>query len=233
MLPVVGLLSTFREGLLARDAVRSLLGCCDRVLCLEAPIGAADPDAGEPSRLWDGKKRPPSLLVSERGPFATDAAKRTALLRWAHRFQQQIGQPEWWAVVLDGDEVLLWPELLPAYLERARAEDAAGSLKLKLVTAADGRSEVQETGARILPGHLVDEYVLSSYQIRLRGTATVLTLPNGPAQRPPLQGEPHILHRSYLRPPSRTDRQSEAERIALVELGFSHLEPAAAVTGRR
>lgn len=232
--PIVGALSTYREGRLAVDAVRSLLVCCDQVLVLEGPVGDV-PERGEPTVLFDGRKPPGGLLRRNGGPWASDAVKRTVLLRWA---QARVQGP-FWLVVLDGDEVLLWPELLPSYLDHARQleqERGPGAVKLKLVQYDDVSCEVQETGCRLLPGHLIHDYVLSSYQVRLKGMSTVLTLPLGPALRPPVAGEPHIVHRPYLRPTLRNApeaRLSELERDDLVELGMTHLErPQLVVPGR-
>lgn len=215
MLPVVGLMSTFREGRLALAAVDSLLRCCDTVFALEGPIGDTDPQAGEETMFWRGRKVPPGIVVKHlREPSASDAAKRTMLLDWA---KEKTGGP-FWGVVLDGDEVLLWPELLPDYLWRAEHADEPGGVALR-VCEADG--QVYESSARAMRFDRVRRYVLSGYQMELE-SGVVATFPLVPAKRPPIMGEPHILHRAYLRPPKRNDgaRLSAAERDDLVSLGF-------------
>ena len=39
---IIGLVSSFDEGALASDAVRSLLPCCQTIRVLDGPIGAAE-----------------------------------------------------------------------------------------------------------------------------------------------------------------------------------------------
>lgn len=216
MTRTVGLLSSYREGGLAAAAVASLRACCDTVLCLEGPAGATL-EAGDPTVFTRERRRPQDVLVRE-GAWASDAAKRTELVAWAKRLYPG----PLWGLVLDGDEALLFPELLPDYLDRADRQQAGpGGLRLKIVEP-DG--QVYESAARALRIDLVADYVLSGYQIRLEGSQTVVTLPLLPAEKPPIIGEPHILHRSYLRPPERNER---ALRLGARELDeLEELKPA-------
>lgn len=213
---IFGLISSYNEGRLTVTAVRSLLACCDRVLVLDGPIGDT-PSAGDASVFYDGKKQPGNLFIRRGGPWASDAAKRTELIRWA---QAQHEGP-CWAVILDGDEALIWPEMLPDYIARSDASrEGPGGIKIKLAFE-DG--QLYETGARVYRLDAVDYYVLSSYQMKLKGMETIWTSPLTTPQRAPFQGEPHIFHRGYLRPPARNApalRQSKAEIDELAKLGI-------------
>jgi hypothetical protein len=215
--PIHGLVSSYREGALAQLAVRSLLEFCDRVLVLEGPVEGVTEGLGDPSSFWRGKARPQHLAVRE-GRFASDAAKRTVMARWS---QEVARGGEHWDVIVDGDEEMLFGYALPHYLARAEHE-TRGAMKLKI---AEHDGQVVESSARCLPGHTVDSYLLSSYQIVLT-SGVLVTLPHLTATKAPIMGEPHLLHRAYLRPPERnapSQRLHEQERLAMVGLGVSEL----------
>ncbi len=223
---IVGLVSCFDEGRLAADAVRSLLPCCHTIRVLDGPIGDAE-SAGFDTD-WNAFKREPRVVVGT-GRWETDATKRTELVQSSRRFGNRI-----WAVILDGDEVLLSGEHVPSLIDYYEAEAAYRDLEplrcpIRLVDG-DGTTSVM-TG-RILRADLVDRYITSSYHLLLRNGAEV-ALGNGKLRacdepdvsrrdtttglqlRRPLQGEPSILHRSHLRPPQRqAERQSAAEGSA-------------------
>jgi hypothetical protein len=217
---VVGLISSWKDGELVAGAARSLLPACDKVYVYDAPIVGAG-DEGETSsfeRAYSGN----SLRVRHsRAQFEDDAAKRTALLKWAQHEQG----PGTWAVVLDSDEVLLWAEYLRDFLALAavRPVTAAGGFPLRLVEL-DG--SVALVSSRVFPLHALDRYELSVHTVWLKDAPAPIALPNqqvcymhgaplnatDPRCRPPLQGEPHILHRTMLRDVSRqVERQHEAE----------------------
>ncbi|MGH7189766.1 MAG: hypothetical protein ACREF0_11390 [Acetobacteraceae bacterium] len=228
MLPVYGLVSSYREGHLVTVAVESLLRFCDKVFCLEGPVGNVDEwaklvtgggeEAGYESEYPKNKHR---VFVRHGKGWASDAVKRTDLVRWVQSFD---GGPAW-GIILDGDETWIWAEHMRDYLVRSESTHVLGGVKFKLCFE-DG--QVYETAARTLRVDAIDEYVLSSYQIRLKGMATVWTSPIIPARVPPLQGEPHILHRGYLRPPKRNEaalRLSTHELDDLVALGIGQPSP--------
>jgi hypothetical protein len=208
---ICGLVSAYREGTLLRECQRSLKECCAEVRVLDGPIG---PDG-----------------------YASDAAKRTELLHWAQ------GKGFEWAVILDGDEVLLWPRMLPAVIERMIEESdepnaPVAGVPLRLVEL-DG--SVSFVYTRVLRVDLFSRYELSSSMLVTKAGDVVghgneqLTLAGGvpmplaPIEvpqseamerwqrhlarfRPPLQGEPHILHRAAYRSKSRdVERQHLAE----------------------
>lgn len=233
-MPVYGMVSCYREGRLSHAAVSSLLRCCRQVFVLEGPVGDVaawarleTEDKLEAGFASEFPRNSGRVYVRHGDGWETDAAKRTALLHWVQEWRlNDDSRKEAWGVVLDGDEALLWAEYLPDYLARAERDDRGrGGMKLKL-SFEDG--QVYETGARCLPIHLVDEYVLSGYQLRLKGLATVWTSPIIPASKAPMQGEPHILHRGYLRPPERNAaglRLSGRELEALADLGIGAPSP--------
>lgn len=202
----VGLISSYREGRLLLTAIRSLLACCDVVYVLDAPIIDA-PASGEESVFWHRKTAPPELVVWRDGIYSSDADKRSELL---NRVKQRQPGPLW-GVVLDGDEVLLWPELLPDYLAHADSNGHTG--KTIKVVFEDG--QVYESSARLLRIDLIERYILSSYQFALKDYTTAWVAPIIPASKPPMQGEPHILHRGYLRA---GERNAPAERMSRREL---------------
>lgn len=214
-LPIIGLVSSFAEELLGVAAVRSILPACDRVYVSEGPIG--DPGETRPTR-WPSLKG----THAEVGSWDTDAAKRTHLLRRAQTYCN--GKP-FWAVFLDGDESFIWADRLPVWIRRAELEPWSDDLKVTggfplRIVELDG--SVVWAAGRVFRGDLVEEFLNSSVEIRLKDSGASVGIGNSLCwrpgdevdayHRPPLQGEPHILHLSELRDPARqVKRQSVAE----------------------
>jgi hypothetical protein len=208
---VVGLVTSWREGTLVQGAVRSALAACDVVVCFDGPAGV-DTGVGEMSDFspWMSSRGHvrESHLILRSGEWASDAAKRTAMVSYAHRWSDHAPV---WGVWVDGDEVLLWGEYLRDYLIRigegeaaAPAEGARGGMVLKL---ADMDGQVWNCYAKVIRVDLVEAILESSYQVKFFGSDAVLALPNELASVAPLQGEPHLLHRSMLRPPGRDSQR--------------------------
>lgn len=219
---IVGLVSTFCEGQLAADSVRSLLSCCAAVRVLDGPIGESSSGANTD---WTQFKKEGRVVVGH-GHWESDAEKRTALLQTTRRYSTPT-----WGVIVDADEILVSGEYLLSMIEyreaqASAAEQVAINVPLRLVEV-DGR--IGFVTARVLRLDLIERWLISSYHILLR-SGVEISLPNayplacgepdrmateettGLQIRRPHQGEPHILHRSILRAPDReVERQSAAE----------------------
>lgn len=168
------------------------------------------------------------------GSWNSDAHKRTEMLQFAKR--ELDGENNGWALWLDGDEILLWGEYLKDHCQRADHETATGGTTLRIVEY-DG--SVAECFGKLIKMEAVEEYVMSSYEIKLSNGMTV-ALPNVPIcyaggipygevksvddpllakNRPPVQGEPHLLHRHGLRNPERqVARMHDKEHEAFVQM---------------
>ena len=220
---IVGLVSTFQEGHLAEDAVRSLLPCCRTVLVNEGPITDAS-DVTSDASGWGWARKEQRIVVAY-GAFPSDAAKRTALLSRTRRYPAPV-----WGLVLDGDELLLHGDQIPALIEHHEAQAAhAGKEPLRVpLRLVDGDGTTSVMTGRLLRLDLIERWLISSYHILLRNGVEVslangklrdcdqpdsreLDVTTGLQLRRPLQGEPHILHRSFLRSP---DRQAERQSVA-------------------
>ncbi len=149
------------------------------------------------------------------GHYVSDADKRTDMLKEAQAWDEDS-----WALWLDGDEILNYGEYLKDHCIRADMETATGGTTIRIVEY-DG-SVAQCYGKLIKVGNL-RRYIMSSYEVELESGFTV-ALPNVPIcssggipigevtqrddpilalNRPPLIGEPHLLHRHGLRSPER------------------------------
>jgi len=220
---IVGLCSTYKEGLLAADAVRSLLACCQSVFVLDGPIGEAR-EGGRDTDWRALQKR--GRVVVKHGSWGSDAEKRTAMLRLTRRYVGPV-----WGVIVDGDEQLMYGEGIPALIEHHEAEaetrgETSAGATLRIV---EGDGTVGLVLARVLRLDLIDRWLISSYHMLLtngvevsRPNAYILKpgepdqqgadLSTGMQLRRPLIGEPHLLHRSWFRAPQRDAvRQSVAE----------------------
>lgn len=227
---IIGLVSCYREGALVQLAIQSALAGCDFVLVVDAPVGAGGATSGDPSDFGPflaktGKVRAPRLSIVGVPLFASDAAKRTFMIE---RARNVYGRPErlrkgdrLWGVWVDGDERLMFPEMLRHYI--ARGEHTGNpNFPLRLVEAAGGA--VSLCYGKVVDLLAVERYVASSYEVQLFGEPITRAWGNDnqhwnwqqggnmEGARPPIQGEPHLLHLSSLRPPGRdAERMHQAE----------------------
>jgi hypothetical protein len=224
------LIPSYKEGPLLASAIRSArVPGVDQIIVFDGPI---DEDA-----VVTRAPIPPEVVGAdyyEVGVWKSDAHKRSDMLRRAKKFHAsepgKLTAPLW-ILWLDADEILLYGEYLTDLIHRADAETGAGGFALRLVEL-DG--SVVKTYGRIVRGDLISSYVMSIANVKLI-SGLVVSLPNVPickaggvpvwtdeeraiqvedlaTLRPPLMGEPHILHRAGLRDPSRgVQRQSDAE----------------------
>lgn len=229
---VVGLVSSYREGPLLASAMRSLAPLDGVVVC-EGPIAGSEGDGPE-------SERGPLPLgsIAFEGVFPDDAAKRTAILERAKRQWQG----PTWGLWLDGDELLLWGEYLHDWLWRVEQEEGeVAGFPFPLVEL-DG--SVVICMGKLVRIDRVKRYLVSSSYIELVngsrrtvGNVAYWNPVDGPLQflpdgrphwraRPPLQGEPHLLHRSLLRARGRTvERQGVAEERSYRLAGIDGVGP--------
>lgn len=229
---IVGLVSSFREGELLRSAIESLAPL-DHVLVAEGPVEQNADLSGQESLIPSYVGEPKRQVHVMRGEWPADAAKRTAMIRWVQDRRWLRGE-EVWGLWLDGDEILLWGEYLADWLRRASqagtADDPAAGWPLSIVEP-DG--SVAWCMGKLIRVDLIERYLISSSFIEMKGGATrtvgnvqCWTPLDGPTQfteaegerlphwraRPPLQGEPHLVHRWHLREKQRqVERQHKAE----------------------
>jgi hypothetical protein len=174
---VVGCISAYKEGRLARGAVGSLLKVgLDALYVYEGPAGDAlgddVPDSDYPylPTLRDLMEadEPGTPCVLHRGRWRTDARKRNEMLQRAKSDFPGV----LWAVVLDGDEVLYHAEYLRDLIECVQAEDdlrgadwrdpdnpPTARIPLRLVERDGGLHTIT---ARVYRADLVREYNVSS-----------------------------------------------------------------------
>lgn len=233
---LVGIVPTFREGPLAASAIRSLLPHVDNVLVCEGPVGDAPAD-GHETDLAEFRKNP--RVIVKHGEWQGEAAKRNAMLEYTRRMPAPT-----WGVYLDADEIFLGAEYIRDLIWAAEVNAEEG----REVTAIPVRiTEVDSSVGhihRLIRLDMLERHVLSMSQLQFAGSPIVATFPLIPLwkpgepisahARPPMQGEPHIHHRSYYRPPKRgefrlhaaeVDDFHELERKALTELGITPSHP--------
>lgn len=232
---IAGVVSTYAEGSLLINAIHSLRPAVDAIAVFDGPVQGAGP---VPPYNSAAALSPLSLLAIHAPPphaYKDDADKRNAGLRWAK------SEGVDWLVWLDGDEVLLWGEYLPDWIARAEYTTGVGGFPLRIVemdgAVAYANSRIVRVSAvrKYLVGAATLELhtgmVVQLPNEKLCGAGGIPwgnmpTFANGnqatpgsdememflARHRPPVQGEPHVLHRSMLRDPDRAvQRQHEAE----------------------
>lgn len=243
---IVGLVSSYLAGPLLQGCVRSLLGCCDRVLVFEGPAGDPLENASElpPSELG---QRHSKRVHWQEGTWRTDAHKRTKLLERA----QELRRPgdSLWGVVVDDDELLFGGEYLRDWLQlldwtepdHARVHDDGRepyyhARPLRLLELDGSTSWLR---GRLLRLDRLHRYIVSTSVfettdgVRYEGGGNELDLFSAWAKprqryfeqdrmlvRPPIPTEPYIVHRSFLRHPARAPlRMHEQEAAELRKAG--------------
>lgn len=205
-------------------AVRSL-AALDHVIIYEGPV-EDNPGLGPESVTGALSKRVSYL----EGVWASDAAKRTAMLEKAQQLPRAPGEPLW-GLWLDGDELLLWGEYLRDWVWRVSQQGDEGNEVAGwpfALVELDG--SVSLCMGKLVRLDLIKRYLISSSYIELVngdrrtvGNVEYWNPVDGPTQfdgegrphwraRPPLQGEPHLQHRPVLRSRLRgVERQHLAE----------------------
>ncbi len=226
---IIGLISCYDEGYLLESTILSALAACDEVGIFEGPVGK---QTIKPLRLSASLKTKHYLHTPPVRRYKDDADKRNVALSWA---KKKWPRDDTWIVWLDGDEVLIWPEYLRDWVQRGRHVTGVGGIQLRIVEL-DG--SVVFSNGRVVRTAVIKRYLLAASQVVLN-TGMIIALPHEllctaggmpvkpadgwgmePAQmdaylaryRPPVAGEPHILHRSLLRDPKRgVQRQNVPE----------------------
>lgn len=214
-LKIIALISSFEEH---PDMLDSCIESCrdlDEIFVVDGPTTFP---LNKFDGAWDAFRTPRNKVRYMRatGVWKSDADKRTDILREAKAWNHDA-----WGLWIDADEILLYGQYLRDHCNRADEETATGGSTIRIVEY-DG-SVAQCYGKLIRLGS-VRRYILSSYEIELENRMTV-ALPNVPIcsaggipigeiegrddpqlalKRPPVIGEPHLLHRHGLRNPSRT-----------------------------
>jgi len=238
---VVGMVSSYKEGRLVQNAVRSLLELePDALYIFEGPAG--EPLGDDVPDSDYGRTNHPHIaarVVYREGRWRTDGRKRNAMLQQAK--SDYPGQP-FWCVVVDADEVLVNGRYLRDRLEWIMAEDVQRGADpsdpsnppmarwpLHLVEHEGSMSLIT---ARVFRGDLIRSIDISSSVITNSAgvregwgnfeATSKLWIENWLAAIdagkmiawPPFSVEPHIVHRSNLRHPLRRGvRMSEQETV--------------------
>ena len=211
---IVGMVPTYKEGKLARDAIYSLISVCDCVLVFEGPIKGA-PDSGIDTNFGKPKGALGQKIIRKSGTWNSEVHKRNEMLERTRRFK-----PPVWGIFLDADEVILWPEYIESYIEACEAQAPEGQSTVNcplLRVEVDGSIQSVQ---RIIRLDLLERHVLSMSQWKFFGSDIAVTFPAIPSDRSPNMGEPHIFHRAFLRPPKRGDfrlYEREIEDFQLLE----------------
>jgi len=210
---IVGCVSTWNEGPLIVECVRSLLPACDLVVVYEGPFGQPPEVKGQiPNDLFLDKELKSAYhinrLIVKRGQWESQARKLTEMTHQVARFGA--GKEPVWALHLDGDEVLLWGQFLRDIVRRFMEElPDERWMNIKLVEM-DGT--VGGTQTHLIRADLVESYFVSGSQILFKGDSFPIALYNPDGDRFPIQGEPHILHRSALRSKGRDAPELRAHK---------------------
>ena len=234
---LVALLSTYREGPLAHEAIRSALDAQpDRVIVFEGPAGPEIPDAPETDfRRWYKER-----VLVRTGKWRADAAKRTAMVRYVQGLDLR---PPVWAVWVDGDEVLENARYLRDWVQTIAWRDEERGVSLDdpenlptmgyPIAIMEPHGRLSICRAKVIRVDLVKQYVVSSSVVEtvlggymgegnkpLRGTDWIEPRTKDLAEEdavyamPPQPGVPFLVHRSHLRHPSRRGaRMSGQEQV--------------------
>lgn len=251
---VVGFVSSYCEGRLVRGAIDSLAEVgLDRLYVYEGPAG---PPLDEPERFASqldgyGPAIGGTWVTVRRGRWRTDGRKRND---WLQRAKRDFPDPDTWAVVVDADEVLVNGRYLRDRLEWISASDrergatiadpdnppmarwplrivehegsiatiTARVFRIDLLRSIDHSASVvtNVSGIRDGWGNFAEGAALwiEQWLAAIDKGAMIAW--------PPLPCEPHLVHRSNLRPPGRTQlRMSVQEAKEFARAQAAELAP--------
>lgn len=234
MIQLVVLMSLYKEGHLAYEGFKSVLELDCPVIIYEGPAGPP-----LPQEVPDTDYSLFGRTSVHRGSWPSDAAKRTSMVKYA----QKHWKGPLWGLWLDGDDLLVNGKWLPGILQAITDQDAVDGDPAEpvagwpmLIIENDGSVGINMS--RCLRIDLVDEYLVSSSVIRMKGGAELAVglipypwhqwrkrredAPEGwEFLRPPIPTEPFTVHRPHLRHPLRRQhRLHQAEPAELDRLGF-------------
>lgn len=220
---IIALISAYQEGDLLHSAIESAADL-DEIFVFDGPVDA-EYNMKENRQKRLSRLHTPYWLYP--GIWKSDADKRTDMLIEAKAWDHDA-----YGLWLDGDEILLFGQYLKDHANRADRETGTGGFTLRIVEY-DG--SVALCFGKVIKLGSISQYVMSSYEVKLESGLTI-ALPNVPIcssggipigtiggredpilakNRPPLIGEPHLLHRHGLRDPERTaprlhDKEAES-----------------------
>jgi hypothetical protein len=189
---IVGMVPTYNEGKLARDAINSILTICNVVLVYEGPIVGA-PSEGISTDFSAFRKN--SKVIRKSGRWNSEVEKRNQMLLFTRRYSTPT-----WGIFLDADEVLLWPDYIESYIEACDAQAPEGEVNVACPLLRVELDGSVQTLKRIIRLDMLERHMLSMSQWKFYGSDIAVTFPAIPSERSPNQGEPHIFHRAFLRP---------------------------------
>lgn len=208
---IIALISSYQETML--DSCIESAASLDKIFVFEGPTTYNENILQHRDMPRLSRLHVPYILYS--GRWKSDADKRTEMLKEAQAWNYDA-----WGIWIDGDEILLYGEYLRDHTMRASYETGAGGYTLRIVEY-DG--SVAQCHGKIIKLDAISRYIMSSYEVELASGLTV-ALPNVPicsaggipigdiserddpklaTNRPPVIGEPHLLHRHGLRNPNR------------------------------
>jgi hypothetical protein len=252
---VVGMVSSYLEGRLVRGAVESLLEVeLDYLYVFEGPAGEPlEDELAVPASELDWLENlvkasnlpgfAPKVRV-HRGRWRADARKRDQMLGMARKdvaLAHGAGVP-WWAVVVDGDELLVNGRYLRDRLSWIEWENERRGASVALpdnppnvrwpLRLIESDGSISHVTARVFRGDMVRSIDHSSSVITNRagvregwgnyGEASAVWIEGWlraidqghMIAWPPFSGEPHLVHRSGLRHPLRRAlRMSDQEAV--------------------
>lgn len=197
--PIVVLISSYKEGRLIQGAIRSALTCDPEMVLIfdgmteQGEIPGDETDIGQ---SWNSNQ----VIFRSHRDFPSESKKRTAMLHMAQDFLEG----DFWILTLDADEALVFGEFLPDWigvLEPGYPESGENVVPIKRTEAAwtpERGIHADIAPSRLIHSSIVKRWKVSTLVVQTPDNREVI-LSHVPAERMPLHGEPHILHRSFLR----------------------------------
>lgn len=201
---IVCLISSYREGTLVQGAIHSVRQIYSRsvqcpIILWEGPTSVTRPG---------GPKTDPGLMHSfladfRRGEWKDEATKRNEMLAFA---RETVGEAPFWILTVDADEILLWAEYLPDWLDALKPGhpfSIENVVPMKVTVPGVDAETKNGLATYVQPSRLVHSSLIDHYDVGLLRAKT----PEGDdlwfdayrSELPPAFGEPHIHHRYYLR----------------------------------
>lgn len=199
--PIVVMIASYKEGKLVQGAIRSALKCKPaHVIACDAAIEGLTVE-GEATDFGQYKRYRAVTFKS----FPAQHIMRQSMLETAKIRMR--GKP-FWILTLDADEILVWGEYLPDWLNQLKPgypKSAENVIPLKMTGIQWREGEGFKTfitPSRVVHSSLIGKYLCGQWVFE-SPDGNFATLGHLDSEAMPAPGEPHIHHRPYMRRPER------------------------------
>ena len=218
--PIIALISSYKEGSLIQGTIRSIYDVAMKIIIFDGKHQEEDIE-GPATNL--GIYHNAERVYFLHGEWDSETDKRNAMLECA-KSRFAIADSGFWILTIDADEILVWGEYLPDWLEALNPgypgdENIVPIKRTEMQLHPTTKNVWTDLApSRLVHSSMIKEYLVGCWKIKTPDDLEGFLNHVSPAPMPAVPGEPQIHHRAYLRRNARSKHRSsqgeEAKWIA-------------------